>query len=140
MRDFLTKDLGWKLFSCALAFAVWLTVQALRHDSRSAGFAPTAAWTTRTFKQIPVLAVSAAADVRAFEVKPVSVDVTVGGRPEVIGGLTEKEIRVTVDLTVIESAKDVRKRVDVATPPGITFVLAEPAAVDVEVPPRPVSP
>lgn len=135
MRDIFTKDFGWKLFSLVLAFAIWLTVQAVREDPRPNGLA-SSGWTTRTFRNLPVLAVSAASDVRTFVVKPVSVEVTVGGRPDVISTLTEKEIRVTVDLTDIESAKDLRKRVDVATPPGITFVLAEPASVEIVMPAR----
>src|SRR5690349_9431836 len=137
MRDWVIKDLGWKLFSLALAVVIWLVVQTIRSDSPVATAGnPLSAWTTRTFTNLPVLVVSAAADVREFKVNPNTVDVTVSGQPGIIAVLSEKEIHVTVDLTDIEAARNLRKRIDVSTPTGVTFVRVTPADVDVVVPPR----
>jgi hypothetical protein len=136
MRDLLTKDVGWKIFSLALAAGVWFTINALRRDT----FTPTKpleSWATRAFSNVSVLVVSAAADVREFTVRPAIVQVTVSGRPEVMVALEEKEIRVTVDLTGIEAARDLKKRADVSVPPGVTVVRVVPAEVDVVVPPKP---
>lgn len=135
MRDFLTKDLGWKLFSLALAVVIWFTVHALSRDAITPA-RPLESWATRTFADVSVLVVSAAADVREFQVNPAAVQVTVSGRPEVMTALEEKEIRVTVDLTGIEAARELKKRVDVAVPPGVTVVRVAPAEVDVVVPPK----
>ena len=134
MKD-LTKDLGWKLFSLALAFAMWLIVQAVRQDERPPGVMPGAS-ILHTFGQLPILAVSAAADVRQFEVKPVAVSVTVSGHPEVIRAMTSKDLKVSVDLTGIESAQSLRRRVDVSAPPGVALVLIEPDSVDIVIPPK----
>ena len=134
LRDIVTRDLGWKLFSVALAVAVWLTVQAISKDrglSQSLG-----PWENHTFTNLPVLVVSAAADVREFKVQPAAIGVTVRGRPEVISALTEKEIEVRVDLTDVESARSLRKRVMVSVPPGVILVRTTPSEVDVVVPPK----
>ena len=131
MREWITKDLAWKLFSLALAIAIWLTI---RHETATSA-SPFGAWTTRTFTNLPVLVVSSAADVREFKVDPGRVAVTVSGRPEIVAALQENEIRVIVDLTEIETARVLRKRVDVSAPPGVTFVRVVPPQVDVAVPP-----
>ena len=135
MRDWITKDWVWKLFSLALAVATWATVKTLSTETTPSPN-PLGLWDTRTFTNLPVLVVSAAADVREFRVNPEAVQVTVSGRPEIIAALPEREIHVTVDLTEIEAARDLRKRVDVSTPPGVTFVRVIPPQVDVVVPPK----
>ena len=135
MRNFLTKDVGWKLFSLALAMGIWFAVHALSREALTPA-RPLESWATRTFSGVSVLVVSAAADVREFTVRPAHVQVTVSGRPEVMTALEEKEIRVTVDLTGIEAARDLKKRVDVSVPPGVTVVRVAPAEVEVVVPPK----
>jgi YbbR domain-containing protein len=135
LRDIVTKDPGWKIFSVALAVAIWLTVHAISEDT-SRRINPLSGLMTRTFEDVPVLVVSAAADVREFKVKPGAVQITVSGKPDAVTALDPRQIRVLVDLTGVEAALDLKKRVDVSTPPGITFVSAVPAEVDVVVPPR----
>ena len=53
MRDWVTKDLGWKLFSLFLAVGIWLTVHKIYEE-------PKAATGPVTFGNLPVLVVSAA--------------------------------------------------------------------------------
>ncbi len=134
MREFLIKDLGWKLLSVALAAIIWVTVKTVSKEPPRIGRTPVA-YDTRTFTNLPIVVLSAAADVRAFKVAPAFVNVTVGGRPEAVSALTEREIHPMVDLTGIESASSLRKRVDVSTPPGITFIGVQPSQVDVMAPP-----
>lgn len=135
MRDIITKDFGWKLFSVALAVAIWLTVRTVSSEAPKDA-SPLATWDTRAFTNQPVLVLSAAADVREFKVNPDAVDVTVIGRPEIIAALLEKEIHVAVDLTEIKSARGLRKRVDVSAPPGVTVVRVFPSEVDIVIPPK----
>jgi YbbR domain-containing protein len=136
MRDLITKDLGWKIFSVALAIIVWLTVQTIRREIVS-GTTPLSATMTRTFEKLPIIVVSAAADVRAVKVNPEFAQVTVNGRPESIRALTGREIHVLVDLTEIEPARDLRKRVDVSAPAGLTITHIVPADVEILIPPKP---
>lgn len=136
MRNFLIKDLGWKLFSLALAVGIWFTIHALSREAITPA-RPLESWATRTFADVSVLVVSAAADVREFKVQPATVQVTVSGRPEVMTALEEKEIHVLVDLTDIEAARELKKRVDVSVPSGVTVVRVAPAEVNIGVPPKP---
>ena len=132
MRDWVTKDFGWKLFSLFLAVAIWLTVHKIYEEPRAAS-AP-AAGSTVTFDNLPVLVVSSASDVRNFRVVPNTVSVKVDGPPEVMANLQASQIHAMVDLTDIQSAGDLRRQVDVSTPPGVTLVMVNPIQVDVIVP------
>jgi YbbR domain-containing protein len=95
---------------------------------------PLVASVPRTFTNLPVVVMSSAADVREFRVNPDMINVKVSGPSEVVAALTEHDIRVTVDLTEIESARGLQARVVVAVPPGVTFIEADPAQVNVVVP------
>ena len=137
LRDIITKDFGWKLLSLALAAGIWVTVKTISSETvTTAGVNPLTESKTRPFANLPVIVMSAAADPREFKVKPDAVDVTVRGSPDLVDGLVKKEIHVTVDLTDIESARDLRKRVEVSAPPGVTVVTIVPPLVDVVVPPE----
>ena len=133
LRDWFIKDLGWKLFSIVLAVAIWLTVYKIRSESEIPGAA--GGQGTLTFGNVPVLIVSAAADVRDFRVKPAVVAVTVSGSPDDIARLQVSQVRAFVDLTDIEAAHKLQRRVDVSMPSGLTLVSVEPSEVDVVVPP-----
>jgi len=135
MRDWVTKDFGWKLFSLFLAVAIWLTVHKI-YEEPGAASGP-AAGDTVTFGNLPVLVVSAASDVRDFRVAPATVAVKVSGSPEVMADLQASQIHAVVDLTDVQSARDLRRRVDVSTPPGVTLVSVDPPKVGVIVPPPP---
>ncbi len=133
LRNLVLHDLGLKLFALALALLIWATVQfAIRKEI--VGIGPTGPQVMRTFQSLPVVVMSAAADVRAFRVAPASVKVTIRGEREIVEQLAEKELRVTVDLTDVTAAHELRKHVNVATPPGITLVRVSPPDVDIVVP------
>ena len=138
MRDWVTKDFGWKLFSLFLAVAIWLTVHKI-YEEPGAALGP-AAGDTVTFGNLPVLVVSAASDVRDFRVAPATVAVKVSGSPEVMADLEANQIHAVVDLTDIQAAHDLRRRVDVSTPSGVTLVSVDPPKVGVIVPPPPDNP
>lgn len=132
LRDIVTKDVGWKVFSLVLATVVWFTVRPVGREARTAN--PLIGSVPRTFTNLPVVVMSSAADVRAFRVNPDMVNVKVSGSSDVVAALTERDISVRVDLTEIESARGLQARVVVAVPPGVTFIKATPAQVDVVVP------
>ncbi len=135
MRDWFTKDFGWKLFSVILAVVIWLTVHQIYEEPKTA--AASVAGDKVTYGNLPVLVVSTVENVRDFRVVPTMVSVTVSGSSEVMAVLQANQIRAVVDLTDIESGHELRRKVEVSTPPGVTLVSVEPSRVDVVIPPAP---
>jgi YbbR domain-containing protein len=131
MRDWFTKDIGWKIFSVVLALIIWLTVHNIYAGP---GVAATQA-REDTYGDLPVLVVSGSADVHDFRVSPATVSVTVSGPPGVMSTLQADEIRATVDLTGVAPGKNLQRKVDVSTPPRVTLVSVDPPKVGMIVPP-----
>jgi YbbR domain-containing protein len=136
LRHLFLKDFWLKLFSLALAVLIWLTVSFLVDKDMS--LATTLSFNTRerTFFNLPISVLSSAEDVRSFKVSPNEVEVTVQGDPKILKILQNKDIRVMVDLTGIDSARYLRKRIEVSTPAGVTHVLVAPQEVEVIYPPK----
>jgi hypothetical protein len=138
MRDWVTKDFGWKLASLIVAAVIWHIVPGIPEEPAavSNSLDITGATTFSNFYDLPVLVVSAAEDVRAFKVNPDTVTITVSGTKENLSKLKTADIHPVVNLTGIESAQSLDKRVDISMPPGITLVAVEPPEVNVVVPPK----
>ena len=134
LPQMITKDWHWKLLSVLLAVVIWGAVNKITQNKSAVVENPLSPRVEHTFTRLPVLVVSSAADVRECKVQPDSVSVTIRGAPEMMTQVTEREIEVRVDLTNIESARSLRKRVIVSTPPGVTFLSVEPAEVEVVIP------
>jgi len=135
MRDWITHDFGWKLFSLFLAVAIWLTVHKIYEEPGAAsglvGGFPV------TFGNLPVLVVSAASDVRNFRVAPLTVKVTVSGPVETMAKLQADQVHAVVNLTDIGLERDLHLPVEISAPPGVTLVSVDPPKVGVIVPPPP---
>jgi len=135
MRDWITKDFGWKLISLCLAVAIWLTVHKIYEEPKNSLAAGRG--TTLTYGNMQVLPVSSAADVHSFQLRPNTVKVTVVGPPDVMAQLPAGEIRAVADLTNVGAGRDLYSEVQVSTPPGVTLISVEPARVEVIPPPKP---
>ena len=133
MRDLFIKDWGWKLFSLFLAAAIWFTINHILNESNAP--ASSAAGVPLIYGSLPVSIVSTTEDVHLYRVVPDNVSVTVSGSPETIGKLQGNQICVTVDLTNIVVANDVKLPVDVSVPPGVALVSVKPQNVSVIAPP-----
>jgi YbbR domain-containing protein len=135
LRDLIFRD-GWlKLFSLALAVLIWAVVTfAIRKEGRQdlGEFLNAPARVLR----VPVLVMSAAADVRECRVNPEFVQVTIRGERVALEKLQERDVHAIVDLTDIESARGVRKRIEVTTPPGLVYTHVTPEDVEVMMPPK----
>ena len=121
-RHIFLDDFWLKLFSMVLALLIWLVV------SFSSG---KDAVTERVFAAIPVQIVSTAADVRSFQPIPDRIEVTVKGDSRIIENLQAKDLRVRVDLTGMEAARNQRQPVEVAVPEGVTCLKVAPHEVQV---------
>ena len=135
MRDWFTKDFGWKLISLFLAVAIWLTVHKIYEEPSAAS--GLAGGNTVTFGNLPVLVVSATADVRDFRAARLTVKVTVSGSAEDIAKLQADQVHAVVNLTDIGPERDLHLPVEVSAPPGVTLVSVDPPKVGVIIPPPP---
>lgn len=132
MRDWLTKDLGWKAFSMILAVVIWLTVHNNLNESSAAP------QRNNTYSDLPVTPIFLLAGGSA-KIDPATVTVTVSGPREVMAVLQENEICPQVNLSGVESGRDLQRSIEVSVPRGITVVNVDPSDVAVTVlpPPKP---
>jgi len=134
LREWLVQDFGWKIFSLLLAAAIWLTIhRIILVDPNAVG---TFHGTPITYDNLPVQMVSTRADVRGYHLLRPAVKVTVSGSPEVMTQLQASQIHATVDLTEIDTSRDLRCRVEIYAPPGVTLVSVDPKEIGVIPPAR----
>ena len=135
MRSLFTKDLGWKIFSVALAAAIWFTVNGILHGS--AAPTPDVSAKTITYDNLSVTIVAAAADVRAYRVAPVTVKVTVTGSATAMATLQAGELHATVNITGASLGRGLIMPVEISLPPKVAVVSIEPDRVLVTPPAQP---
>ncbi len=116
-----------------MAIGIWLTVR--REAEIPAVHAP--AVTKNSYGNVPVLAVSANANVRPAQLDPQSVNVTVSGPAETMGNLDASQIHAFVNLTGLNSAQNLPRDVEICLPPGATVIDIEPPQVTVTLPKQP---
>lgn len=132
LRSLLFKDFWLKLFSLVLATMTWFIVNAaVQNKASPAAPLSLAPVERKVFSNLPVMVMSSAEDVRSVRVSPKEIEVTVRGDPKILNTIQSKDIRVLVDLTGIQAAHDLRKRVEVSTPAGVAHERVEPNEVQV---------
>jgi YbbR domain-containing protein len=136
LRNLIFKDFWLKLFSFGLAIVLWLIVSIAIQNEVVPGASLTQRLTQRTITNLPVVFMSSATDVREIKVSPQHVEVTVQGDVKTLDQLQDSDIRAIIDLTDVSSARDLRKRIHVSTPAGITHVRVEPPEVRISIPAR----
>ncbi len=136
LRNLIFKDFVLKLFALVLAVAIWVAI-SLAIKKETSPFAQLSVTQGElTFFNLPIMVMSSPADVRNVTVSPDQVEVTVQGDAKVIKTLKPKDIRAIVDLTGIEAARDLRKRIEVTTPAGVGPVRIQPEEVQVTLLPK----
>ncbi len=137
LKNLVLKDFWLKLFSIVLATLIWFTINiAIQNQVSPAAALPLGRTEQRTFSNLPVVILSSASDNRTVNVNPKEVEVTVEGDPKVLRSLYNPDLRVLVDLTGIEAAHDMRKRVEVSAPAGVIHWKVDPPEVQVVFPPN----
>jgi hypothetical protein len=140
LRHLFLDDFVLKLFSLALALLFWITVSFAIQQKEGLP-TPALPLTTevRRFFNIPVVVMSSASDVRNFKVSPNQVEVKVEGGAPIIENLQSKDLRALVDLTGSETAQNLRKRIEISAPAGITVLSVSSLEVQVIPPPKPAT-
>jgi hypothetical protein len=129
-REWMTEDFGWKLFSIFLAVVVWVTVHKIREEPEATADLGVG----NTYGDLPVLVVSATADVHDVRIVPNKVDIKVSGPSDIMGTLQANRIHPFVNLTGIDSAHDLQRGVEVSLPRGVTLVSIDPPQLTVTIP------
>ncbi len=137
LRQLFVHDFWLKLFSLMLALLIWLTASMAIQKGGPPVTPLDLAPEERTFSNLPVLVISSAQDVRNFKVQPDRVEVTVRGDAKTVRALRANQIRARVDLTDVETAGELKERIEVSVPSGISHVRVEPSEVQVIFPPKP---
>ena len=128
LRNLVFEDFWLKLFSLVLAVLIWLTVTFA--SKKEAGTE------NRVFSNLPVAILASAEDVHNFKISPREVEIMVRGDPATLQSLQSKDIRAVVDLTGVTVARDLRKRIQVSVPAGVTYLRVAPEEVEVIFPPN----
>jgi YbbR domain-containing protein len=132
LRKLVFEDFWLKLFSLVLAVLMWFTISsAIRQGNPSASPLGTESQILRTFSQVPVVVLSSAPQTGRFKIQPETVELTVEGTATSVHNLQDSDISVIVDLTGIETAHDLLKRLKVSKPAGIAKVKVVPEEVQV---------
>ena len=135
LRGLFFKDVMLKLLSLLLAILTWLALSSIQRESTPVGTVSLYSQKL-TFFNVEVVILSSASDVHDYRVEPKTVEVTVEGDSKVLQGLESKDVRAMVDLTGLESGTDVRKRIELSTPPGVKHVKVNPKEARVIFPTR----
>jgi hypothetical protein len=134
LRNLVFKDFLLKLFSLAMAILIWLLVSiAIRQQPSSATTTgPTLAG--RTFYNLPLGIVWTTNQTRQFLVSPREVEVTVQGDTNALEKLQPADLHAMVVLNGTEPAGGMSKKIEVATPSGVSYVHVVPPEAQVTKP------
>jgi YbbR domain-containing protein len=128
-RDLVFNNFWWKLLSVLLAVLTWITIDAtLRKDSEQT---PVITSSHRPF-DVPVTLLTSPRNTNQFRINPALVSVDVSGNADDLKKLQAEQIEAFVDATAIQDEKEVRKEIQVRTPPDVRVEKVEPAFANLE--------
>jgi hypothetical protein len=121
----IAHNFSWKVVSVVLATLVWFTLDSGLKEGIQTG-------KLRTFSRQPITVMTIASDQHVFRVTPADVEVVVRGAPGVVDNLRPGDVEAYVNLTSITDALELRKLIQIYTPPGVTLVSVKPREVAVQ--------
>jgi YbbR domain-containing protein len=138
LRELLTHNWRWKLFSLLLAVAVWFYIRtSIQGDLVMPRLRPGGAATADFVHEFPVARLTAPGDTNLYHLDPATTRVTVRGDFLLMQELNWDEFRVFVDLTRPPDKPLSAHVVRVTPPPGMAVVAIDPPAVIVRLGTRP---
>ena len=129
LQNIFVKDFWPKLFCLLIAISIWSLVSLAIKKEVSPPSLPTGPTTRRTYTNIPVMILSSGTEPRSFIINPTHIEVAVRGEAKLMQSLQDKDIRAVVDVTDIADALDMRKRVEVTVPEGMSVISIAPVEV-----------
>lgn len=122
LPPFVTRNVGWKLVSIALATLVWLSLRSgvpgrLRHGG------------TVSLPRQEVHLLKSPGDTRQFRIEPAVVDIIVGGEAEVLERMQPEDLTVFVRMGKGTLPPSTPQPVQVYAPAGVTVLAINPPEV-----------
>src|SRR5262245_31717361 len=112
VRNLILHDFWLKLLSLVLSILIWLTVTYAQLGPGKSFLSHTKT-DEHSYYNIPVQILVSAAEVRSFKVSPSEVEVRVRGEPVKLRELRAEDIHAVLDLTDIQAARGLQKRLKV---------------------------
>lgn len=134
VRDLVVKDFWLKLFALALAVLIWLTVRFSISREGTLASALLGRPSDELVVTIPVEVVSG--DAIVASASPPELEVTLHADPTLLKSLPPEAIQAQVDVTGIQSAKGLRRRVEVILPANVSYSHLSQEYVEVSVSPK----
>lgn len=132
LRALILHNFWLKFFSVALATVIWMAI----HYSISHDFAfresDVKHLTAHEYLRIPILAVASPGDPRTFRIMPPQVNVVALGDDSLLHNISQKNIRVHVDLTEFQGRRATDVEVHADVPQDVTLISIIPPSVTVE--------
>lgn len=133
LQELVLKDFWLKLFSFALASLIWFTVNIAIKRDISPGVSLSLGPTEQVvLKDMPISILEAPDESHHFSVNHKTADVTLLGEPTNLRNLRRRDVRVVVDFSDGGTSRDLRRRIEVFTPPGLTKIKIDPEEVQFE--------
>jgi len=127
LRTLILHNFWLKLFSIALATVIWLGIHYSIHDEANENQS-----LTPQYIRVPVLVKTARGDKRIFRITPDEVVVTAVGKDPVLFQATQKEIRVSLDLTGFKGNESASEKLKSEAPGDIIVLEILPSTVEVQ--------
>lgn len=119
-RDAITQNFWLKLISLLLATMIWFAISGVQMNTRADR--TLLGHSERKLKGVPITVMKSAADLRAFQMEPSTVDLTLSGPTSQVQALTPQQVEVFINLTDVHDTPGLSKKIQVRTPGGIEVV------------------
>ena len=120
-RDYILNNFRWKLLAIALALFAWVSIQSSKNSAED----------HVVFRDRPINVLRPAGDSTIYRVTPPNVTVTLRGEAAELLRLSDRDIYVFVNLTIVPEIAEVARRVIIYAPEGVS-ARSDTVAVSVE--------
>lgn len=135
LRTLILNNFWLKFWSVALATVLWGAIHySIEHDLgfKESDLRDVKHLIPQEFDHVPVAIVSGPQDPRVFNVSPKQVSVVTLGEESLLRGVSQKDIRVHVDLTDFRGPKAADIPLEADVPRDVTVLSIIPPSVSIE--------
>jgi YbbR domain-containing protein len=132
VQDFILRNFWLKFFSVALAVVIWLSIHYDIHNGSPLSELSINHLLAQEYIRVPVTIVTNTGDARVFRLTPSDVVVIAVGSEMALRRAANNNIKVTADVTDIQSKGPIPVELQSTAPQDVTVVELSPATVTVQ--------